>query len=211
MGMYDSIFVKKKLPLTKELKELDIKWDEVDFQTKDLENALDTYEITKSGKLRHLWQEREWQKDEEDSFLGGYLKVINEEWRDVDYHGTINFYTYYTDEIERHWDILGEPEQMSWEEIEEVQGHDWWIEFDATFTKGKLDEIKLVKVTKDPIKDRLRSNKEWSEKRAKEAKMIHKRVINFLRKFSWYKAAIRGIIKYTNKAHSSLTKLLYKL
>ena len=35
MGMFDTIFVKKKLPLTKELKVLDVNWEEVDFQTKD--------------------------------------------------------------------------------------------------------------------------------------------------------------------------------
>ena len=50
MGMFDNITVKKKLPLTKELKALNVKWDEEVFQTKDLDNLLDNYEITKSGK-----------------------------------------------------------------------------------------------------------------------------------------------------------------
>jgi hypothetical protein len=40
LGMFDNITVKKKLPLTKELKALDVKWDEEVFQTKDLDNLL---------------------------------------------------------------------------------------------------------------------------------------------------------------------------
>jgi hypothetical protein len=43
MGMFDSLTVKKKLPLTKELKALNVNWSEEVFQTKDLENVLDHY------------------------------------------------------------------------------------------------------------------------------------------------------------------------
>jgi hypothetical protein len=171
MGMFDSLIVKKKLPLTKELKALDVNWEKEVFQTKDLENLLDTYEITKSGKLKHLWQEREWVK-EEDGFFGGYLNVVREEWREVDFHGTINFYTSLSDDERYHWDFLGEPEQLTWEEIDKIEGYDWWIEFEAYFTKGKLDEIKLIKASKEPIKDRIKNNKEWSEKRAIENKKL---------------------------------------
>ena len=211
MGMFDNLFVKKKLPLTKELKALNVNWEEVDFQTKDLENALDTYEITKSGKLRHLWQEREW-KDDNDAFLKGYFEVVKEEWRDVDYHGTINFYTSYTDNNDYHWDYFdGDPEQITWDEIELIQGHDWWFEFEAYFTKGKLDEIKLIKSEKTPVKERIYNNKLWAVKRAEENKKLGRRIVNFLRKFSWYRASIRYILRFTNWLHSKLTKALYRM
>jgi len=210
MGMFDTIFIKKKLPLTKELKALKIKWDEEPFQTKDLDNLLDTYEITKTGKLRHLWQERVW-RDDDSAFLKGYLDVVKEEWKYIDFHGTIGFYTTLSDNEKYHWDFLEEPEQLTWEEIDKIEGNDWWIEFEAYFTKGKLEEIKLVKATKDPIKDRIKNNKEWAEKRAIEAKKITRRIISFMRKFSWYRTTIRSIIKGINNIYSSLTKLLYKL
>jgi hypothetical protein len=211
MGMFDTIFIKKKLPLTKELKKLDIKWEEIDFQTKDLENLLDTYEITKSGKLRHLWQERKW-VDDDSAFLKGYLDVVREEWRDVNFHGTINFYTSYCDNNSYHWDFINDdPEQMSWEDIELIQGYDWWVEFEAYFTKGKLEDIKLIKVTKDPISERIKNNKIWAEKRAVENKKISRKVVSFLRKFNWYRTLIRYIIKGTNSLHNALTKVLYKL
>jgi hypothetical protein len=211
MGMFDTIYVKKKLPLTKELKALDIKWEEIDFQTKDLENLLDCYEITKSGKLRHLWQEREW-KDDDSTFLKGYLEVVKEEWRDVDFHGTINFYTSHCDNDSYNWNFINDdPEQMTWDDIELIQGYDWWIEFEAYFTKGKLDDIKVIKVTKDPISERIKNNKIWAEKRAAENKKVSRQIVNFLRQFSWYRSLIRYTIRGTNSLHSNLIKVLYKL
>jgi hypothetical protein len=211
MGMFDTIFVKKKLPLTKELKELNVNWDETDFQTKDLENALDTYEITKAGKLRHLWQERKW-IDDDSAFLKGYLEVVKQEWRDVDFHGTINFYTSYCDNTNYYWDYVNDdPEQMSWEDIELIQGHDWWFEFEAYFTKGKLDDIKLIKVSKDPISERIANNKLWAEKRAIENKKLSRKVVNFLRQFSWYRILIRYTIRGVNSLHNVLTKALYRM
>jgi hypothetical protein len=211
MGLFDSLTVKKKLPLTKELKALNIDWENEVFQTKDLENLLDTYEITKSGKLKHLWQEREWVR-EEDGFFGGYLNVVREEWRDVDFHGTINFYTTHTDNDSYHWDFINDdPEQMTWDDIELIVGHDWWFEFEAYFTKGKLDDIKLIKATKDPISERIKNNKIWAEKRAIENKKISKRIVSFLRQFSWYRALIRYTIRFVNSVHSKLTYALYRM
>ncbi len=209
--MFDNIFVKKKLPLTKELKALNIKWEEEPFQTKDLESLMETYEITKSGKLRYLWQERVW-KDDDNAFLKGYMDVVKEEWRDVDFHGTINFYTSYCDNNNYGWDYINDdPEQITWDDIELIQGYDWWIEFEAYFTKGKLDSIKLIKVTNEPISERIKNNKIWSEKRAAENKKLSRRVVGFLRKFACYRSLIRLLLRSVNKAHSCLTKALYRL
>jgi CRISPR/Cas system CMR-associated protein Cmr5 small subunit len=208
--MFDTIFVKKKLPLTKELKALDVKWEELDFQTKDLDNALDTYEITKSGKLRYLWQKREWKEDGE-SFLGGYYDVVEEEWKDVDFHGTINFYTSHCTNVTKHWDYLDDEDQLSFDNIELIHGDDWWFEFDASFTKGKLDSIKLIKAEKTPVKERIYNNKIWAMKRAEENKKLGRRVVNFLRKFSWYRISIRYILRFVNWLHSKLTRALYRM
>ncbi len=209
--MFDTIYIKKKLPLTKELKALDVNWEELDFQTKDLENALDHYEITKAGKLRHLWQEREW-KEAKGSLLGGYFDVVKEEWKDVEYHGTINFYTSYTDNNDYHWDYINDdPEQITWDDIELIQGHDWWFEFEAYFTKGKLDDIKVIKITKEPISERIKNNKLWAEKRALENKKVSRRIVNFLRQFGWYRTLIRYTIRGVSASHNALTKILYKL
>ena len=212
MGMFDTIFIKKKLPLTKELKDLNIKWEEEPFQTKDLESLMETYEITKSGKLRHLWQERVW-KDDDNAFLKGYMDVVKEEWRDIDnFHGTINFYTSYCDNDNYNWDFVNDdPEQMTWSDIELIHGHDWWIEFEAYFTKGKLDNIKVIKVSKDPISERIKNNKLWAEKRAIENKKLSRRIVAFLRKYKWYRIITNQTLKVVNTLHSKLTYVLYRL
>lgn len=210
MGMFDTIFVKKALPLTKELKALNVKWEEEDFQTKDLENLLDTYEITKSGKLKHLWQKREW-KDDDSAFLKGYYDVVEEEWRDVDYHGTITFYTSHCTNNKRHWEMFGDEDQLSFDDIELIDGDDWWVEFEAIFTKGKLEDIRLIKASKTPVRERIYNNKVWAMKRAEENKKLGRRIVNFLRKFKAYRGLVRYILRFENWLHSKVTKLLYKL
>jgi hypothetical protein len=210
LGMFDNITVKKKLPLTKELKALDVKWDEEVFQTKDLDNLLDNYEITKSGKLKHLWQEREW-KETEDTLFGGYLDVVKEEWREVDFHGTINFYTGYCTNNTKQQDLWGDEDQLTFEDIELIPGDDWWFEFEASFTKGKLDEIRLIKAEKTPVKERIYNNKTWAIKRAEENRKLSRRIVNFLRKFSWYRVSVRFTLRFVNWLHSKLTYALYRM
>lgn len=211
MGMFDTIFVKKKLPLTKELKALNIKWEELDFQTKDLDNALDTYEITKSGKLRHLWQRREW-KEDGSALLRGYFDVVEEEWRDVNFHGTLSFYTSYCTNDKKLWDyLLNDEDQLTFDDIELIQGDDWWFEFEAIYTKGKLDSIRLIKAEKTPVRERIYNNKVWAMKRAEENKKIGRRAVFFLRKFSWYKISIRYTLRFVNWLYSKLTNALYKM
>jgi len=210
MGMFDQLTVKKKLPLTKELKALDIVWDEEVFQTKDLDNCMDNYEITKSGKLKHLWQQREW-KDDDSAFLKGYFDVAKEEWRDVDFHGTINFYTGYCTNVTKHQDLFDDEDQLTFENIELIPGDDWWFEFEASFTKGKLDDIKLIKADKTPVKERIYNSKVWAMKRAEENKRLSRRVVKFMRKFSWYRVSIRYTLRFINWLHSKLTYALYRM
>jgi len=128
--MFDEIVVKKKLPLTKELKSLNVKWDEIKFQTKDLDNCLCNYEITKNGELLENVVEKEYTyyTEEERKNLRSWSfikdeKIIKEYNKKVEYHGVIRFYELFD---------LNEEEDI-------------WIEFDAYFVYGKLDKIELAK------------------------------------------------------------------
>ena len=63
MGMFDNIICKAPLPLPEdigELKDLKIIWDEEIFQTKDLDNLLDSYTIHKDGTLTFEEYDKEW-------------------------------------------------------------------------------------------------------------------------------------------------------
>lgn len=135
MGMFDTIIVKRKLPLTKEIKKAfpTTDWSTEGFQTKDLDNTLTIFTIKGSGLYY-------------DQVEGDYVRVISEaeekkkkkqgkwcwpfEFKETsrktvkhNFHGTVNFYHY----------------------IDDAKGNTWDIEFDATFNKGKLEEIELVK------------------------------------------------------------------
>ena len=60
MGMYDTIKIKTQLPLPEEVKELNIDWEKVEYQTKDLDNCLSEYIISENGKLIEVVVEREY-------------------------------------------------------------------------------------------------------------------------------------------------------
>ena len=168
--MFDSIYVKRKLPLNKELKGLDIKWSELEFQTKDLDNYLGKYTITKTGKLVenireleyvHYTEEEKKSKNRRAWDLYKDVKNAKEYDKDVKHHGVIILYSSvdYTDEEE------------------------FWVEFKAFFTHGKLDKMELFKCERQ--KSRTIYHKEWEDKRKLEDKKIWNRTKRILRYIGW--------------------------
>jgi hypothetical protein len=151
MGMFDQLKCEKELPLNDELKTLNIKWNEVIFQTKDLDNCLSDYRITQDGELVEDVVEKEYTyyTEEERKNLKGWnfikdQKIIKEYSKKVEYHGTIRFY-----------ELLNLNDQ-----------EDIWAEFDAHFVYGKLDKIELVKTQKQES-GKIRMNK-WEEEHQKK-------------------------------------------
>jgi hypothetical protein len=151
MGMFDQLKCEKELPLNDELKTLNVKWDEVIFQTKDLDNCLSNYRITVDGELVEDVVEKEYTyyTEEERKKLKGWHfikdeKIIKEYSKKVEYHGTIRFY-----------ELLNLNDQ-----------EDIWAEFDAHFVYGKLDKIELAKTEKQES-GKIRMNK-WEEEHQKK-------------------------------------------
>jgi len=204
--MFDTILVKKALPLNKELKAItDIKWEEFDFQTKDLENTMSTYEITKTGKLRYLKVTREW-VDDEGAFLKGYMKEVSSEWFDTKHTGKIRFYhNFSTNKSNRNIfsDVL--------ENETDLDGYDWWVEFEAEFVKGKLTEIKLVKTEKESAKIRILRNIEWAKELKQKEASIYRKTIKFLRKFKIYCNTISFLLKANTAISNRISWVLYRL
>ena len=170
MSMFDDITCKKELPLNEELKTLTIKWDEVGFQTKDLENCLLHYTISEDGRLLEHVEEREYvhytkeeKKQKNRKPWDFYKDVIikNEYDKEIQHHGVVNFYTSvdYTDEEE------------------------FWVEFNAYFVYGKLDRIELFKCEKQ--KSRIVYHKEWEEKKKIEEQKLWNRIKKILRYIGW--------------------------
>lgn len=152
MGMFDEIKCEKELPLNDELKTLSVKWNEVVFQTKDLDNCLLNYRITKDGELVEDVVEKEYtyytteerKKLKKWSFIKDE-KIIKEYIKKIEYHGTIRFY----------------------EIFEFTEEEDIWVDFDAYFVYGKLDKIELAKVEKHECR-KIRASKffdEWEQRK----------------------------------------------
>jgi hypothetical protein len=135
MGMFDTILIKRKLPLNKELKKAfpDTDWSKEGFQTKDIENTMTTYTIKGTGlyfdkvdgeMVRTMTEQDEKKARKSKRWVWPYEFVESgRETVKVPYHGTINFYHYKDD----------------------ADGNTWDIEFDAVFNTGKLTNIKLAK------------------------------------------------------------------
>ena len=149
--MFDQLKCEKELPLNDELKTLNVKWNEVIFQTKDLDNCLSNYRITQDGELVEEVVEKEYTyytKEELKKLKGWHFikdeKIVKEYSKKVEYHGTIRFY-----------ELLNLNEQ-----------EDIWAEFDAHFVYGKLDKIELAKTEKQES-GKIKMNK-WEEEHQKK-------------------------------------------
>lgn len=136
MGMFDTVYCERKLPLTKEIKKAfpNKDWSKQDFQTKDLDNTMTSYYIKKNGYLytekvegenvRVISEEDEKKIKKQGKWCWPY-KFVESSRTSVREEITtaINFYDYDDDE----------------------QGNTWDIEFNAVFVKGKLKSLELVK------------------------------------------------------------------
>jgi hypothetical protein len=164
MGMFDTIYVHAELPLTEELRKLDIKWDEMDFQTKSLENCMSTYEITREGDL--VAYNDAWWED----------NSLNREKVKVPCHGKILFYNY----------------------IEDMDGHDWFIDFNAYFSYGKLDKIELENLDKTPVQVRLARESFWEHEAAERKKKLSYKIRKVLINVPGYSLLLRKMGKWAH-------------
>ena len=135
MGMFSYIKCKKELPLTEEVKNLSEKWGEVEFQTKDLDNCLESYIISEDGDLleevveyEYTYYTEEEQKKQKHRPWGVIKdqKIVKQETKMVDFHGKITFYETFD---------LNDKDSV-------------WLDFNAYFVYGKLDKLELAKVEK---------------------------------------------------------------
>ena len=165
--MFDYIKCKKELPLTEELKNLPVKWDELQFQTKDLDNCLLEYIISENGELLEEVVEREYihyteeEKKQNNNKWSFYKDVIekNKYTKKVEYHGKIVFY-----------------EIIDFSETEDI-----WLDFEAYFNYGNLDKIELIKSEKHESR-KIRMNEFWEKEKKKINSLPYK-----LRKYSgWF-------------------------
>lgn len=130
MGMFDYINCEYNLPDGFDS-------SGIEFQTKDLGNQLDTYTISADGRLIHHY--REWEVTPEAElpypempFFGSMReKEGSQKFVDMNYHGSVNFYSS---------NICGGGPRGF---ITENDEKPWTREYTAKFTDGKLVSITL--------------------------------------------------------------------
>ena len=141
MGMYDDIVCKYHLPLPEDTKG----FHPCGFQTKDLENALDCYEIREDGTLWLRECEREYidgdPRGKTWSEKIGLVKETKVWWTPVKITKSINMYTY------QH----GEGQ------------YDYWVEFVIQFIDGVLQKIELKKFNATDNTKRKENNRQHVE------------------------------------------------
>jgi hypothetical protein len=185
MGMYDSIQVKKDLEIPEEVKNL-YDWKNHNFQTKDLDNCLSEYIINEYNELVEVIIDRKYIPYTEEERKNPDIKPWNL-WKDViegektynvlNYHGTINFYTY--------------------ESIDDDT--DFWLDYKAYFIYGKLDKIEFLEFKKDS--GRKSNNKKFFQELEKEKKTFwykFKKIANFLGWKWFWKNVDWSIYKLSN-------------
>lgn len=188
MGMYDDIVCKYPLPLPEDTKG----FVPLRFQTKDLDNALDCYEIREDGTLWLRECEREYTEGNPDgktwSEKFGIVKETKVWWTHVKTTRTIRMYDYnnYND-----------------------GPYDYWVEFEIVFIDGVIDKINLVKFEATDNSKRKENDRKFMEELKKnkefESTNLYKLVVKPYNKTIWF------IVCILNNIGSFLTEFSWKL
>lgn len=202
MGMFDYIKCEAILPLKKTTKAiLSENWQsKEEFQTKDLDNTLTKYKISKTGQLsyekvesemiRVISEEEEKKLRKKKNWVWPYeQKILSRKWVKEPHTGEIVFYASPYDK----------------------DGNEWWVEYKATFVNGKLKgKIKSVKeeifFTKDQIETRELKWKTELEKYENHPWVKIKKKLE-LHTFGYYGRAIRALAKGLGCTVDSITKV----
>ena len=193
MGMFDEIVVHRKLPLPKKLPaELrHVKWKEVVFQTKCLENCLTNYKIAINGKLYAQKFDDEGSVFAYNAFFDTKRKDTEMFWKKVPTPASINFYTTFQEEK-----------------------FDYWVSFTAFFDQSsKLTKITLDQLDTEDNTARKEQQKRFNGEAAANEKLYKKFIYKFYNIF-WKKPLgyfLSKLIKITNSFSRALPKIGRKI
>jgi len=185
--MFDDIVCKYQLPLPENTKG----FQSCGYQTKDLDNALDCYEIREDGTIWLRECEREYTDGDPNgkTFIErfGLVKETKVWWTQVKLTKTINMYTY------QH----GEGQ------------YDYWVEFVIEFVDGVLNKIELIKFDAEDNTKRKENDKQHIEEIKKrkqfESSLFYKCV------GKPYNKMLRLILRKICSFSTSLIAVCYKI
>lgn len=187
--MYDTIFCKYPLPMPDDPKGYTSSYD---FQTKDLDLALELYSIDENGQLFLHLSEGEWVEGNKDSesLIGrlGYFKTTRKWLEEKIITATVTFYDY----------------QQS-----NNTDYDYFIEYEAIFVDGKITSVKLIKFEANDNADRKKRDVEFKEQLKEWQDFSQSKRYKYF--FKPYSSAIRFICKNIGKILDFSRRNLYKV
>jgi len=194
MGMFDEIVVHRKLPLPKELPDelRGLKWKEIVFQTKCLENCMTNYKIAINGKLYSQKFDDEGGVFAYNAFFDAKRKDSEMFWKSVPPPVSINFYTNF-----------------------QKEKFDYWVSFTAFFDprSSKLTKIKLDELNKEDNTVRKEQRRLFEEEITSSEK-LHKKLIYKFYNIFWKKPLryfFSKVCKIANKLPSAASKIERKV
>lgn len=179
MGMFDSIKCSYPLPEVKGLQGWNLNIQEIEYQTKDMDNVLGHYYIKENGELWWKDQKFKW-VDDDNAFLKGYLEVESSEDKPANYHGILNFYCY---------EDLGE---------KDGKFYIYTSEYNAKFSDNVLVNLEVVEAkVEDVTESKLKTQAFWKKHDEKRKKwynkyFLHTKIIQKIRRmilrsfYRWY-------------------------
>lgn len=190
MGMFDTISISDALPYTQEMKDLGLDKNDHNWQTKDLENAMELYFIQGGRLYAQKYKKTEWIEGDPKakSVMGRIGKLVTEDpyLEPVNHHGEIYFYDFKQD-VDNKWDC--------------------WIEFKVVFTNGTVDRYQLVEFSKTDNAERKQKDKEWQDAITKESNrwinkyFLYTKPVRWFSMRVWYRACNALANFFFNLAH----------
>jgi heat shock protein HspQ len=164
MGMFDYISVADKLPTNAEIDASGINLYSEPFQTKDLDNIMATYFIQGGRLFVEKYKVTEWVDDPE-GFAGGYIDRKEPYQEEIpDHHGKIRFY-----------------------HLIDKDDHNHWVEYEAYFTRGKLEEIKLIEYRKESNVEKKKDLKELFQKMDENRNKWYNKYLFHTKCWDWFR------------------------
>jgi len=196
MGMFDYIQYEAPLPLNKKQQKMfsHVDWTKEDFQTKDLENIMSHYYVTKNGNLQLEVVQGEHVKKPKPKDHSGFwfpYEFIEKSRTKKKINHTGDVYFYHI--------------------IEDSKGDEYWIEFNSTFLKGKLQKTKLanfkIHQTAEEAKQRQLEINALFESDSKKFSTRFRKFMNKITFFYWSKFGRFVVSRSINKIINVLHKL----
>ena len=186
--MFDNISIAEKLPMTQEMIDLGLDSNNLEWQTKDLDNSLAVYFLQSGRLFLQKFKVEEWvegdKKAKSWSDRAGFFKREEPYLEDTNQHGTITFYAYSSD-VQGKWDC--------------------WIEYEAKFTQGNLDCITLIKFEKTDSNERKKKEQEFIALSIRKNSLWYNKYFLRTKAFRWF--AFKIWYKFFNKLGSICYKL----